>query len=59
MSDDPGTAPQDDRPEADRYRRLPAPISPEDMTESVDSDAPADPSMGRDSDRDWLLRHAL
>jgi hypothetical protein len=58
MSEDPGTTPEADRPGADRYRRLPASISPQDMTETVDPQVPADPSMGRDSDRDWMLRHA-
>jgi hypothetical protein len=45
-----------DRPEANPYRRLPAPIRPEDMRTSQDV-VPHDEPVGEaDRERDWLLR---
>jgi hypothetical protein len=46
------------RPEADRYRRLPARVRPEDLVATVDPVAPPDPTMGRDPERDFMLRNA-
>jgi hypothetical protein len=41
---------------AARYRHLPERIPPEELiAQQPASDAP-DPEMGRDPDRDWLLR---
>ncbi len=41
-----------------RYRRLPARIRPEDMIATQETEPPPDPTMGRDPDRDFMLRNA-
>lgn len=41
-----------------RFRTLPAGIRLEDTVESHDPLPPADPTMGRDPDQDFLLRNA-
>ncbi len=41
-----------------RFRKLPARIRPEDTFASQDPDAAPDPTMGRDPDRDFMLRNA-
>ena len=42
----------------DRYRHLPAPVRLEDTITSTDPDAPPDPTCGRDTERDFMLRYA-
>jgi hypothetical protein len=46
----------DPRPEAAPYRRLPARVRPEDMVATVETEPPPDPTMGRDPERDFMLR---
>ena len=41
-----------------RYRHLPAPVRLEDTITSADPDAPPDPTCGRDTERDFMLRYA-
>jgi hypothetical protein len=47
----------DGRPEQ-RFRRLPAPVAPEDMIATQEPEPAPDPTMGRDPDRDFMLRYA-
>ena len=49
--------PPEPRPESDRYRHLPKRIAPEDLVATVDTEAPPDPTMGRDPERDFMLRN--
>jgi len=42
----------------DRFKKLPKRIRPEDMTATQDTEPPPDPTMGRDSERDFMLRNA-
>lgn len=41
-----------------RFRKLPARIRPEDMIATQETEPPPDPTMGRDSERDFMLRNA-
>ena len=41
-----------------RYRRLPERIRPEDMIATQETEPPPDPTMGRDAERDFMLRNA-
>ena len=41
-----------------RFRRLPERIRPEDMIAAQETEPPPDPAMGRDSERDFMLRNA-
>jgi hypothetical protein len=41
-----------------RYRALPKPVRIADTVETHDASPPPDPTMGRDPDRDFLLRYA-
>lgn len=41
-----------------RFKKLPEHIRLEDTIATQDSDAPPDPTMGRDPDRDFMLRNA-
>lgn len=41
-----------------RWARLPDPIDQADLVESVAASDARDPDLGRDPDRDWMLRHA-
>lgn len=52
------TADEGKKASSARFRKLPERIRPEDMTEVLETDPPADPTMGRDSERDFMLRNA-
>ena len=41
-----------------RYRKLPERIRSEDMIATQETEPPPDPTMGRDPDRDFMLRNA-
>jgi hypothetical protein len=41
-----------------RFRKLPERIRPEDMVALQDTEPPPDPTMGRDTERDFMLRNA-
>ena len=41
-----------------RFRRLPERIRPEDMIATQETEPPPDPMMGRDPERDFMLRNA-
>ena len=41
-----------------RYRKFPERIRPEDMIATQETETPPDPTMGRDSERDFMLRNA-
>lgn len=41
-----------------RFRKLPERIRPQDMIATQETDPPPDPTMGRDSERDFMLRNA-
>jgi hypothetical protein len=41
-----------------RFRKLPDRIRPEDMIAAQESEPPPDPTMGRDTERDFMLRNA-
>ena len=41
-----------------RFRKLPERIRPEDMIAIQETEPPPDPTMGRDTDRDFMLRNA-
>ena len=43
---------------SDKYRRLPLRIPLEDTVEVQEADPPMDPTMGRDPERDFILRNA-
>ena len=43
---------------ARRFRKLPERIRPEDMIATQETEPPPDPLMGRDSERDFMLRNA-
>ena len=41
-----------------RFRKLPERIRPEDMIAVQETEPPPDPTMGRDSELDFMLRNA-
>lgn len=41
-----------------RFLKLPERIRPEDMVATQETEPPPDPTMGRDSERDFMLRNA-
>ena len=41
-----------------RFRKLPERIRPEDMIATQETEPPPDPTMGRDPERDFMLRNA-
>ena len=43
---------------SNRFRKLPERIRPEDMIATQDTEPPPDPTMGRDPERDFMLRNA-
>jgi hypothetical protein len=51
-------APVGERPGSERFRTLPEPIRLEDMVAVQVVSPPADPTMGRDPERDFMLRNA-
>ncbi len=58
MAETTSTADQDKAPTSARFRKLPERIRPEDMIAAQETDPPPDPTMGRDTERDFLLRNA-
>jgi len=52
------TAGQDASTSTARFRKLPERIRVEDMIATQDTDPPPDPTMGRDTERDFMLRNA-
>ncbi|MCL3860927.1 heme biosynthesis protein HemY [Actinotalea sp. K2] len=42
---------------ADRYRVLPERVPVEQTIATIDAEAVPDPTMGRDTDHEWLLRN--
>ena len=58
MAETTRTADQDKAKTSARFRKLPERIRPEDMIAVQETDPPPDPTMGRDTDRDFLLRNA-
>ncbi|MHB8185412.1 MAG: hypothetical protein ACYDDU_04865 [Dermatophilaceae bacterium] len=52
------TADQDKPAASARFRKLPERIRPEDMIAAQETEPPPDPTMGRDSERDFMLRNA-
>lgn len=49
---------QDESASLARFRRLPERIRPQDMIATQETEPPPDPTMGRDSERDFMLRNA-
>ena len=47
-----------ERPGTERFRRLPPRIRLEDTVAVQEVSPPADPTMGRDPERDFMLRNA-
>jgi hypothetical protein len=47
-----------DRPGSERFRTLPPRVRLEDTVAVQEVSPPADPTMGRDPDRDFMLRNA-
>ena len=52
------TSDQDESASSERFRRLPERIRLEDMIAAQETEPPPDPTMGRDSERDFMLRNA-
>jgi len=49
---------QDDTAPSVRFRQLPERVRPEDMIATQETEAPPEPTMGRDTERDFMLRNA-
>jgi len=49
---------QDESVSSGRFRKLPERIRPEDMIATQETEPPPDPTMGRDPERDFMLRNA-
>jgi hypothetical protein len=41
-----------------RYGKLPRRPAPDELVEETPTEPPDDPELGRDSDRDWMLRYS-
>ncbi len=52
------TTDKDELDSSARFRKLPERIRPEDMIAVQETEPPPDPTMGRDSERDFMLRNA-
>ena len=52
------TADQDKTASSARFKKLPERIRPEDMIAVQETEPPPDPTMGRDPERDFMLRNA-
>jgi hypothetical protein len=52
------TGSAEDRPGASAYRRLPNPVRLEDTVAVTDASPVPDPTRGRDTETEFLLRHA-
>ncbi|MGH3447050.1 MAG: hypothetical protein ACRDQA_14425 [Nocardioidaceae bacterium] len=46
------------RPQAEDYKHLPEPVRLEETIATKESDPPPDPEMGRNTDREFMLRYA-
>jgi hypothetical protein len=49
---------QDKAASPGRFRHLPGRILPKDMVTTQDTEPPPEPTMGRDTERDFMLRNA-
>ena len=58
MVDATSTADHKEASSSARYRKLPERLRPEDMIATQETEPPPDPTMGRDSERDFMLRNA-
>jgi len=58
MTETASTADQNALAPSTRFRKLPERIRPEDMIAAQETDPPPDPTMGRDCERDFMLRNA-
>lgn len=58
MVDSTSTADPKEAASSARFRKLPERIRPEDMIATQDTEPPPDPTMGRDTERDFMLRNA-
>jgi hypothetical protein len=58
MAEKETTADRDKTASSARFRKLPERIRPEDMIAVQDTEPPPDPTMGRDTERDFMLRNA-
>jgi hypothetical protein len=45
-------------PDPDRFKYLPEPVDPKDMVTTQESEPPPDPSGGRDTETEFMLRYA-
>ncbi len=52
------TGDQDEPASSARFKRLPERIPVEDTIATQDTDPPPDPTMGRDSEHDFMMRNA-
>jgi hypothetical protein len=52
------SADQDEPVPSARFRKLPERVPPEDMIATQETEPPPDPTMGRDTERDFILRNA-
>jgi len=52
------TADHDGSTSTARFRKLPERIRVEDMIATQETEPPPDPTMGRDTERDFMLRNA-
>ena len=58
MNEKENTSDRDKAPSYARFHKLPARIRPEDMIAVQETEPPPDPTMGRDTERDFMLRNA-
>jgi hypothetical protein len=58
MAEKENTADPDKKASSARFRKLPERIRPEDMIAVQETEPPPDPTMGRDTERDFMLRNA-
>lgn len=58
MAETTSAASQEKLASSARFRKLPERIRPEDMIAIQETEPPPDPTMGRDTDRDFMLRNA-
>lgn len=56
---EPASAPDPETPRpSERYRELPERVHFKDMVATQETTPPPDPTMGRDTERDFVLRYA-
>lgn len=58
MAEKASTTNQDKAASSARFLKLPERIRPEDMIAVQETEPPPEPTMGRDSERDFMLRNA-